>query len=215
MAHMPPTTQRRTRMKFGILTHLNALNKLLTLVVLCGLTHAAMASTSLYNSLDEHLAVPMQQQAIMDSYQPRTPSKSTHTQHYTPIEANYAVQALRSGTRSVNSYGGGNHNQANSHVAATQLPATPHTGTPTAIRDIDTWKRTRTTSPTLADEDITLADGMMMKAPGGGGIGDGNSDSGNQPAVTPIGNGTALLILLAIGYAILRKKEMIIHTLNK
>ncbi len=129
MAHTPPTTQRRTRMKFGILTHLNALNKLLTLVVLCGLTHVAMASTSLYNSLDEHLAVPMQQQAIMESYQPRTPSKSTHTQHYTPIEANYAAQALRSGTRGVNSYGGGYHNQASNHVAATQLPATPHTGT--------------------------------------------------------------------------------------
>ena len=206
-------TQRRTRMKFGILTHLNALNKLLTLVVLHGLTHAVMASTSLYNSLDDHLAVPMQQQAIMDSYQPRTPSKST--QHYTPIEANYAAQALRSGTRSVNSYGGGNHNQANNHVVATQLPATPHTGTPTAIRDINTWKRTRTTSPTLADEDITLADGMIMKAPGGGGFGDGNSDSGNQPAVTPIGNGTWLLILLAIGYAILRRTKTNIHILNK
>ena len=210
MVHTPPTTQRRIRMKFGILTHLNALNKLLTLVVLCGLTHAAMASTSLYNSLDKHLAVPLQQQAIMDSYQPRTPSKSTHTQHYTPIEANYAAQALRSGTRSVNSYGGGYHNQASSHVAATQLPATPHTGTPTAIRDINTWKRTHTTSPTLADEDITFADGMMMKAPGGGtggGIGDGNSDSGNQPAVTPIGNGTWTLLFLVGVYALLRRKK--------
>lgn len=184
------------------------------LLLACGLSHAAMASIDPQRLLDNYLAVPMQGNTIMESYQPRTYSTSSRIQHYTPTEANYSAQALRSGTRTVNSYGGGNHHQV---ATQTMVAQTPQTGTPTAIRDIDTWKRTRTrtSSPTLADEDITLADGILMKAPGGGGIGDGNSDSGNQPAVTPIGNGTALLILLAIGYAILRKKEMIIHTINK
>lgn len=199
-------------MKDKILTYINIINKHLMLLLACGLSHAAMASIDPQRLLDNYLAVPMQGNTIMESYQPRTYSTPTRIQHYTPTEANYSAQILRSGTRSVNSYGGGNSHQA---ASQTMVAPTPQTGTPVAIRDIDTWKRTRTSSPTLAD-DIALADdALIMKAPGGGGIGDGNSDSGNQPAVTPIGNGTALLILLAIGYAILRKKEMIIHTLNK
>lgn len=182
------------------------------LLLACGLSHAAMASIDPQRLLDNYLAVPMQGNTIMESYQPRTYSTPTRIQHYTPTEANYSAQALRSGTRTVNSYGGG-RTPADNQIA-TMLPS-PQAGTPTAIRDIDTWKRTHTSSPTLAD-DIALADdALIMKAPGGGGIGDGNSDSGNQPAVTPIGNGTWLLILLAIGYAILRKKETIIHTINK
>lgn len=182
------------------------------LLLACGLSHAVMASIDPQRLLDNYLAVPMQGNTIMESYQPRTYSTPTRIQHYTPTEANYSAQALRSGTRTVNSYGDGNHHQV---ATQTMVAQTPQTGTPIAIRDIDSWKRTRTSSPTLAD-DIALADdAQIMKAPGGGGIGDGNSDSGNQPAVTPIGNGTALLILLAIGYAILRKKEMIIHTLTK
>ncbi len=60
---------------------------------------------------------------------------------------------------------------------------------------------------------------MMMKAPPGGtggGIGDGNSDIDNTPTIDmPIGNGTWLLILLAIGYAILRRTKTNIHILNK
>lgn len=199
-------------MKYKILTYINIINKHLMLLLACGLSHAVMASIDPQRLLDNYLAVPMQGNTIMESYQPRTYSTPTRIQHYTPTEANYSAQALRSGTRIVNSYGGG-RTPADNQIA-TMLPS-PQAGTPTAIRDIDTWKRTRTSSPTLADEDITLADGILMKAPGGVGIGDGNSDSGNQPAVTPIGNGTALLILLAIGYAILRKKKMIIHTLNK
>ena len=175
------------------------------LLLACGLSHAVMASIYPQRLLDNYLAVPMQGNTIMESYQPRTYSTPTRIQHYTPTEANYSAQALRSGTRIVNSYGGG-RTPADNQIA-TMLPS-PQAGTPTAIRDIDTWKRTHTSSPTLAD-------GILMKAPGGGGIGDGNSDSGNQPAVTPIGNGTWLLILLAIGYAILRKKETIIHTINK
>ena len=182
------------------------------LLLACGLSHAVMASIDSQRLLDNYLAVPMQGNTIMESYLPRTYSTPSRIQHYTPTEANYSAQTLRSGTRTVNSYGGGRTPAGNQ--IATMLPS-PQAGTPTAIRDIDTWKRTRTSSPTLADEDITLADGILMKAPGGGGIGDGNSDSGNQPAVTPIGNGTWLLILLAIGYAILRKKETIIHTINK
>lgn len=199
-------------MTHNILTYINIVSKHLMLLLACGLSHAVMASIDPQRLLDEHLAVPMQGNTIMESYQPRTSSTPSRIQHYTPTEANYSAQTLRSGTRTVNSYGGGRTTADNQ--IATMLPS-PQAGTPTAIRDIDTWKRTRTSSPTLADEDITLADGILMKAPGGGSIGDGNSDSGNQPAVTPIGNGTALLILLAIGYAILRRKEMIIHTLNK
>ena len=184
------------------------------LLLACGLSHAVMASIDSQRLLDNYLAVPMQGNTIMESYQPRTYSTPTRIQHYTPTEANYSAQALRSCTRTVNSYGGG-RTPADNQIAT--MLSSPQAGTPTVIRDIDTWKRTRTSSPTLAD-DIALADdALIMKAPGGGGgsIGDGNSDSGNQPAVTPIGNGTWLLILLAIGYAILRKKETIIHTINK
>ena len=183
------------------------------LLLACGLSHAAMASIDPQRLLDNYLAVPMQGNTIMESYQPRTYSTPTHTQHYTPTEAHYSAQTLRSGTRTVNSYGGGNHHQV---ATQTMVAQTPQTGTPVAIRDIDTWKRTRTSSPTLAD-DIALADdALIMKAPGGGGIGDGNSDKDNTSAVVPLGDATWLLLLLAAGYAwIVRRKKMIIHTLNK
>lgn len=192
-------------MKYKILTYINIINKHLMLLLACGLSHAAMASIDPQRLLDEHLAVPMQGNTIMESYQPRTYSTPTRIQHYTPTEVNYSAQALRSGTRTVNSYGGG-RTPADNQIA-TMLPS-PQAGTPTAIRDIDTWKRTRTSSPTLADEDITLADGILMKAPGGGGIGDGNSDKDNTSAVVPLGDATCLLLLLAAGYAwIVRRKK--------
>ena len=191
-------------MKYKILTYINIINKHLMLLLACGLSHAVMASIDPQRLLDEHLAVPMQGNTIMESYQPRTYSTPTRIQHYTLTEANYSAQTLRSGTRTVNSYGGG-RTPADNQIAT--MPPSPQAGTPTAIRDIDTWKRTHTSSPTLADEDITLADGILMKAPGGGGIGDGNSDSGNQPAVTPIGNGTWTLLLLAAAYTVLRRKK--------
>ena len=191
-------------MKYKILTYINIINKHLMLLLACGLSHAVMASIDSQRLLDNYLAVPMQGHTIMESYQPRTYSTPTRIQHYTPTEANYSAQALRSGTRTVNSYGGG-RTPADNQIA-TMLPS-PQAGTPVAIRDIDTWKRTHTSSPTLADEDITLADGILMKAPGGGGIGDGNSDSGNQPAVTPIGNGTWTLLLIAAAYTLIRRKK--------
>ena len=191
-------------MTHNILTYINIVNKHLMLLLACGISHAVMASIDPQRLLDEHLAVPMQGNTIMESYQPRTSSTPSRIQHYTPTEADYSAQTLRSGTRTVNSYGGGRTTADNQ--IATMLPS-PQAGTPTAIRDIDTWKRTRTSSPTLADEDITLADGILMKAPGGGGIGDGNSDSGNQPAVTPIGNGTWTLLLLAAAYTLIRRKK--------
>lgn len=191
-------------MKYKILTYINIINKHLILLLACSLSHAVMASIDPQRLLDNYLAVPMQGNTIMESYQPRTSSTPSRIQHYTPTEANYSAQALRSGTRTVNSYGGG-RTPADNQIA-TMLPS-PQAGTPTAIRDIDTWKRTHTSSPTLAD-DIALADdALIMKAPGGGGIGDGNSDSGNQPAVTPIGNGTWTLLLIAAAYTLIRRKK--------
>lgn len=175
------------------------------LLLACGLSHAAMASIDPQRLLDNYLAVPMQGNTIMESYQPRTYSTPSRIQHYTPTEANYSAQTLRSGTHTVNSYGGGRTPADNQ--TATMFPS-PQAGTPTAIRDIDTWKRTRISSPTLADEDITLADGILMKAPGGGGIGDGNSDKDNTSAVVPLGEATWLLLLLVAGYAwIVRRKN--------
>jgi hypothetical protein len=188
-------------MKYKILTYINIINKHLMLLLACGLSHAVMASIDSQRLLDNYLAVPMQGNTIMESYQPRTYSTPTRIQHYTPTEANYSAQALRSGTRTVNSYGGGR--TPGDNQIATMLPS-PQAGTPTAIRDIDTWKRTHTSSPTLADEDITLADEMMIqRLPGN----KPTDDDDTQSAVTPIGNGTGLLILLAVGYAIFRRKK--------
>lgn len=194
-------------MKYKILTYINIINKHLMLLLACGLSHAVMASIDSQRLLDNYLAVPMQGNTIMESYQPRTYSTPTRIQHYTPTEANYSAQALRSGTRTVNSYGGG-RTPADNQIAT--MLSSPQAGTPTAIRDIDTWKRTRTSSPTLAD-DIALADdALIMKAPGGGGgsIGDDNSDKDNTSAVVPLGDATWLLLLLAAGYAwIVRRKK--------
>ena len=177
------------------------------LLLACGLSHAAMASIDPQRLLDNYLAVPMQGNTIMESYQPRTSSTPSRIQHYTPTEANYSAQTLRSGTRSVASYGGVNTLSANTNPN-TIVSNPTQAAAPTAIRDIDTWKRTRTSSPTLADEDITLADGILMKAPGGGGIGDGNSDKDNTSAVVPLADATWLLLLLAAGYAwIVRRKK--------
>ena len=194
-------------MKYKILTYINIINKHLMLLLACGLSHAAMASIDPQRLLDNYLAVPMQGNTIMESYQPRTSSTPSRIQHYTPTEANYSAQTLRSGTRSVASYGGVNTLSANTNPN-TIVSNPTQAAAPTAIRDIDTWKRTRTSSPTLADEDITLADGILMKAPGGGGIGDGNSDKDNTSAVVPLADATWLLLLLAAGYAwIVRRKK--------
>ena len=191
-------------MKYKILTYINIINKHLMLLLACGLSHAVMASIDPQRLLDNYLAVPMQGNTIMESYQPRTYSTPTRIQHYTPTEANYSAQALRSGTRTVNSYGGGR--TPGDNQIATMFPS-PQAGTPTAIRDIDSWKRTRTSSPTIADEDLTLADGILMKAPGGGGIGDGNSDKDNTSAVVPLADATWTLLLLAVVYALIRRKK--------
>ena len=199
-------------MKYKILTYINIINKHLMLLLACGLSHAAMASIDPQRLLDNYLAVPMQGNTIMESYQPRTYSTPTRIQHYTPTEANYSAQALRSDTRTVNSYGGG-RTPADNQIA-TMLPS-PQTGTPTAIRDIDTWKRTHTSSPTLAD-DIALADDAIMQRIGGGSGPITESDKENTPTIVPLGDAIWLLLFLAIGYAwLIRRKKMIIHTLNK
>lgn len=185
------------------------------LLLACGLSHAVMASIDSQRLLDNYLAVPMQGNTIMESYQPRTYSTPTHIQHYTPTEANYSAQTLRSGTRSVASYGGGNTLSANTNPN-TIVSNPTQAAAPTAIRDIDTWKRTHTSSPTLADEDITLADDAIMQRIGGGSGPITESDKENTPTIVPLGDATWLLLFLAIGYAwLIRRKKMIIHTLNK
>lgn len=197
-------------MTHKILTYINIVNKHLMLLLACGLSHAVMASIDPQRWLDEHLAVPMQGNTIMESYQPRTSSTPSRIQHYTPTEANYSAQALRSGTRTVNSYGGGRTTADNQ--IATMLPS-PQAGTPTAIRDIDTWKRTRTSSPTLAD-DIALADDAIMQRIGGGSGPITESDKENTPTIVPLGDATWLILFLAIGYAwlIRRKKNDYSHS---
>ena len=207
-------------MTHKILTHLNS-GTFLTLFLLWSMTSVAVASTdwTTTSSLDQQLLLPLQA-TPQRAYKASAPQQATRMDAYTP--ANYATQALHTNTRSVNSYGGGHSTQAGGNALSgntnlnTIVSNPTQAAAPTAIRDIDTWKRTCTSSPTLAD-DIALADdALIMKAPGGGGIGDGNSDKDNTSAVVPLGDATCLLLLLAAGYAwIVRRKEMIIHTLNK
>ena len=209
-------------MTHKILTHLNS-GTFLTLFLLWSMTSVAVASTdwTTTSSLDQQLLLPLQatpQRADKAS----VPQQPTRMDAYTP--ANYAAQALHTNTRSVNSYGGGHSTQAGGNALSgntnpnTIVSNPTQAAAPTAIRDIDTWKRTRTSSPTLAD-DIALADdALIMKAPGGssgGAIGDGNSDKDNTSAVVPLGEATWTLLLLAVVYALIRRKKMIIHTLNK
>ena len=194
-------------MTHKILTHLNS-GIFLTLLLLWSMTSVAVASTdwTTTSSLDQQLVLPLQA-TPQRAYKASAPQQPTRMDAYTP--ANYAAQALHTNTRSVNSYGGGHSTQAGGNALSgntnpnTIVSNPTQAATPTAIRDIDTWKRTRTSSPTLAD-DIALADGMMIqRLPGN----KPTDDDDTQSAVTPIGNGTGLLILLAVGYAIFRRKK--------
>lgn len=196
-------------MTHKILTHLNS-GTFLTLFLLWSMTSVAVASTNwTTTSLDQQLLLPLQA-TPQRAYKASAPQQATRMDAYTP--ANYAAQALHTNTRSVNSYGGGHSTQAGGNALSgntnpnTIVSNPTQAATPTAIRDIDTWKRTRTSSPTLAD-DIALADDAIMQRIGGGSGPITESDKENTPTITPIGNGTALLILLAIGYAILRRKK--------
>ena len=196
-------------MTHKILTHLNS-GTFLTLFLLWSMTSVAVASTNwTTTSLDQQLLLPLQA-TYQRAYKASAPQQPTRMDAYTP--ANYAAQALHTNTRSVNSYGGGHSTQAGGNALSgntnpnTIVSNPTQAATPTAIRDIDTWKRTRTSSPTLAD-DIALADDAIMQRIGGGSGPITESDKENTPTITPIGNGTALLILLAIGYAILRRKK--------
>lgn len=197
-------------MTHKILTHLNS-GTFLTLLLLWSMTSVAVASTDwTTTSLDQQLVLPLQT-APQRTYKASAPQQPTRMDAYTP--ANYAAQELHTNTRSVNSYGGGHSTQAGGNALSgntnpnTIVSNPTQAAAPTAIRDIDTWKRTRTSSPTLAD-DIALADDAIMQRIGGGSGPITESDKENTPTIVPLGDATWLLLFLAIGYAwIVRRKK--------
>ena len=157
-----------------------------------GVDFAAAREESFH--LNQHLAVPMQGTKPIH-YTPRAVPTAPRSEQRSG--ATYAVQPVHTTTRAVSSHAGGASQSGASQAVAASGVHVAHSAVPVAIKDYAKPQSTQTVAPTLAEDELVLADGLTtQKLPSV----KPEEDDNSQSAVTPIGEGTWILLLLAAVY---------------